>query len=153
MPLTWTHISPSPSFYQTCSPSFSFSSINRCGELHAISASVCCCPGNRDTKNRSVFFTPDISGAQSYCFCWNHAFSHPFNRPRFMFATSQSASFARRSTGRFTAGCRSSSWWWERIVSPVQHRYLILNVILFAFQGLLRDALDGHQPLGPLLFC
>lgn len=56
MPLTRTRISPSPSFYQnllSTSPSLSFSSINRCGELHTISASVCCCPGNRDTKNRS----------------------------------------------------------------------------------------------------
>lgn len=61
--------------------SLSLSSVHCCGELHTISASVCCCPGNRDTKNRSIFFTPDISGAQSYCFNWHHAFSHPFNWP------------------------------------------------------------------------
>lgn len=61
--------------------SLSLSSIHCCGELHTISASVCCCPGNRDTKNRSIFFTPDISGAQSYCFYWHRAFNHPFNWP------------------------------------------------------------------------
>ena len=63
------------------SMSLSLSSIHCCGEFHTISASVCCCPGNRDTKNRSIFFTPDISGAQSYCFYWHRAFSHPFNWP------------------------------------------------------------------------
>lgn len=79
------HLSPSivPYPLSTSPPSMSLSlsSIHCCGELHTISASVCCCPGNRDTKNRSIFFTPDISDAQSYCFYWHHAFSHPFNWP------------------------------------------------------------------------
>lgn len=74
---------PQPYPLSTSPPSvsLSFSSINCCGELHAISAFVCCCPGNRDTKNRSIFFTPDIYGPQSYCFYWHDAFSHPFNWP------------------------------------------------------------------------
>lgn len=33
----------------------------------------------------------------------------------------------------------------------VQHCDLILDAVLLALQSLLRDALDGHQPLGPLL--
>ena len=36
---------------------------------------------------------------------------------------------------------------------PVQDSNLILNVVLLALQGFLGDALDGHQPLGPLLLC
>lgn len=35
--------------------------------------------------------------------------------------------------------------------SPVQHGDLVLDVVLFSLQCFLRDALDGHQPLGPLL--
>lgn len=105
--LYWNLLSVSPP-----SMSLSFSSINCCGELHTIPASVCCCPGNRDTKNRSVFFTPEISGAESYCFYWHHAFSHPFNWPRCVMATSRRASLVRRGAVRFTAavgGCRFRS--------------------------------------------
>lgn len=78
----FSHIAytPTPLLHPACL--FFFSSINCCRELHTISASVCCCPSNRDTKNRPIFFTPDISGAQSYCFYWHHVFSHTFSWPR-----------------------------------------------------------------------
>lgn len=33
----------------------------------------------------------------------------------------------------------------------MQNGDLVLDVVLLALQGLLGDALDGHQPLGPLL--
>ena len=67
--------------------SLSLSSVHCCGELHTISASVCCCPGNRDSKNRSIFFTPDISGAQSYCFYWHYTFSHLVSWPLYCICT------------------------------------------------------------------
>lgn len=70
-----------PSSLPASPPSLPLSWVHCCGELHTISASVCCCPGNRDTINRTIFFTPDISGEQSHCFYWHHAFSHPFGWP------------------------------------------------------------------------
>jgi len=33
----------------------------------------------------------------------------------------------------------------------MQHGDLVVDAVLLAFQGFLGDALDGHQPLGPLL--
>lgn len=39
----------------------------------------------------------------------------------------------------------------QTLTLPVKHGNLILDVVLFAFQRFLRNALDSHQPLGPLL--
>lgn len=69
-------------------------------------------------------------------------------------ATSRRASLVGRIACQAQRRPIHISCWWEQIqVSPVQHRDLILNVVLFAFQGFFGDALDGHQPLGSLLFC
>lgn len=55
--------------------------VHCCGKLHTIPVSVGCFPGNRNTINRTIFFTPDISRVQSHSFSWHRAFSHPYRWP------------------------------------------------------------------------
>lgn len=131
---------PTPPQTPTLSVSLSFFSVHCCRELHTISASMCCCPRNRETKNRPIFFTPDISAEQSDCFYWQYTFSHLFCWPLswICMCTCWDAAL----TNSFARGRHMVDAW--QVTSPVQNCNLVFNVVLFPFQGFLRDALDGH---------
>lgn len=116
------------------SMSLSLSSIHCCRELHTISASVCCCPGNRDTKNRSIFFTPDISGAQSHCFYWHHVFSHPYNWPHACIFSNCTCIVGR---GVCTAGCKvTAELWRHHLCSTAISFSMLFSLPSNAFLGM-----------------
>lgn len=65
--------------FSTLLISFPFLRHTAARELHTIPASVRCCPGNRITKNRSIFFLLLTFPAHNpTVFQWHRAFSHLF---------------------------------------------------------------------------